>query len=631
MTPQQQNSLKIVAWILGITVALFLGNEVQTRVFPSPRARMAFRTLATVGVIVAFFLGLREFVDDHSKAIDVAKGVVAFTAALLLFYESRRAGAGQPISERWKKFVGISLALAAISLYFHGYKFGYPHYFHRWDQYHYYMGAKYFREMGYDRLYKCSVIAQDELGVVHREPGDDRDFPNRLPLDMSKEVRHGDKKIRDLGGTNLLMPAASVLANPDECKKHFTPERWALYKRDVRYFRLSSDKTYWEDMQRDHGYNPPPVWTVAGKFFAELRPASMRYLQALAGLDVVYLAGTFLGLWWAFGWRVFAVAAIFWGCQHSAPFYWTGGALLRQDWLFFLIMAACLARKRYFKLAGASMVYAGLLRIFPGLAVIGWLGVAGWSLYRFKRLTRPQMQMLAGGVLAAAVLIPLSMAVSARENTVKGWVEPYKEFAQHTLKVHDQTPLTNHMGLRVIIGQKWPFEISGLGPVKLPPAIRIGTGKESGRMQYTKDNKLTDPFEVWKRMRNERYAKYKFVAYAVIAVTLGLFLYVLRRVKNMWVAQCLAQVFIILMSQLTCYYYSFMILSAPLTRLKREIELPLLGVAVLTQLIGRMQVWNDDKYWMLTAVSLVFCWWLLCAFTPKAFIERFRPRQRATA
>ena len=33
----------------------------------------------------------------------------------------------------------------------------------------------------------------------------------------------------------------------------------------------------------------------------------------------------------------------------------------------------CAARKRWFVVAGAAMVYAGLLRIFPGLVVFGWL------------------------------------------------------------------------------------------------------------------------------------------------------------------------------------------------------------------------------------------------------------------
>ena len=77
--------------------------------------------------------------------------------------------------------------------------------------------------------------------------------------------------------------------------------------------------------------------------------------------------------------------------------------------------------------------------------------------------------MLVGGVLAAALLDrrPASRA-SARTR--------YKAFYQHTLEVHDRTPLTNHMGLRVLIAHKW------------------GPGQKSGRMKYTKDDKLVDPF-----------------------------------------------------------------------------------------------------------------------------------------
>jgi hypothetical protein len=408
------------------------------------------------------------------------------------------------------------------------------------------------------------------------------------------------------------MPATEVLDHPEICKPKFSPERWEAFKADVQFFRTASDKGYWEDMQKDHGYNPPPVWTIMGRFLAELHPASTRYLQFLAGFDIAYLLGMFAALYWAFGWRVFAVGAIFWGCQSSAPFYWTGGAFLRQDWLFYLVFAACLVRKRYYKLAGASFVYAALLRIFPGLAVFGWLAVAGIYLVRKKRMERTHLQVLIGGVLAAAVLIPVSLKVAGRDS--------YQQFYEHTLKVHDQTPLTNHMGLRVLVAHKTPIELNfdgiKVGDKKVG-AFKFGVGIESGRMKYTKDTKLVDPFELWKRMRNERYAAYRWIAYAIIAASMAFFLYVCRRVKSLWVALCLAQVFIILMSQLTCYYYSFMILTAPLTRLKRQLEVPLFALAALSQFIWMAFYWNDDRYTMLTAISLLFCYYVLCVFSGK--------------
>ncbi len=578
LTPQQ-----IVEILLGM--GAFFGAAYGVNTLPE-RSRAVGRYLVAAAGIAMFFFGLHRYVSDHARAVDVAKAMIAIGAAIAVFYEAQRAGMRRPVAERWKKFIGVSLGVAAIIAYFNGFRFGYPKYYHRWDQFHYYMGAKYFPEMGYDGLYKCALIAQDELGKVTFT---NEDTGKQVTLDMSKEVRHPDKKIRNLGGDNLLMPASEVLDHPEVCKPHFSPERWEAFKADVQFFRTASDKGYWEDMQKDHGYNPPPVWTVAGRLLSELHPASTRYLQFLAGFDIVYLLGMFAALWWAFGWRVFAVGAIFWGCQSSAPFYWTGGAFLRQDWLFYLVLAACLLRKRWFKLAGAAFVYSAMLRIFPGLAIFGLLAVAGVYLFKHKRMHRTHVQVLLGGVLAAAVLIPASLKLAGKDS--------YQQFYEHTLKVHDQTPLTNHMGLRVLVAHKF------------------GSGVESGRMKYTKDVKLTDPFEVWKRMRNDRYAKYRGVAYAIVAASLAFFVYLCRRVKSLWVGLCMAQIFIILMSQLTCYYYSFMILSAPLTRLKRQIEVPLFGLAALSQFIWMTFYWNDDKYTALTAVSLVFCYYVLCVFS----------------
>src|SRR5207248_2201161 len=147
-----------------------------------------------------------------------------------------------------------------------------------WDQYHYYMGAKYFPELGYTNLYKCAVTAEDELGKEHIEfdrvagqaerPGEDIDFRG--------EMRDADKKVRDLGaeyadeagGENLLVPVRHILEHPEQCKNLFSPARWEKYKRDVEFYRVVSGKQYWTDMQTDHGFNPPPVWTIAGKFFS---------------------------------------------------------------------------------------------------------------------------------------------------------------------------------------------------------------------------------------------------------------------------------------------------------------------------------------------------------------------------
>lgn len=561
----------------------------------SGKARSAFRYVAGALFAAGFFYAASTYAPKPARAVDVVKILVAALALTGVLYERDRARAGRPIARRWKRLVAVTLVTASAMLYMNGISYGYSKLFHRWDQYHYYMGSKYYPELGYGRLYRCSLVAQDDLGNTTYV--DERGTSHAM--DLAKEARNPEKKVRNLEGDNLLKPATDFLDDPELCRAHFSEERWQAYKEDVRFFRFESGQSWWDRMQTDHGYNPPPVWTVAGHFLSNLSPASVRTMQALASLDLLYLLAMFLAIAWAFGLRAAAVAAVFFGCQASAPSYWTLGAFLRQDWLFFFVFAMCLARKRWFKLAGAALVYAALLRIFPGLAVIGWLTVAGATLVRHGRLSRAQLQCLLGGTLAAAVLLGASVGVLG--------ADAYTKFYKHTILVHDQTPLTNHMGLRVLVSHGVGFDAS------------------SGRMKYTKDPDATDPFEVWKRMRLDRYETYKPVSWALIAASLVGFVMVVRRVRSLWLAQSLGQIWIILLSQLTCYYYSFMIVVAPLTRHRRFLEPYVFGFAILTQLIWLSSRHGDDRYATLSAASLVFCYGLLWVFRPPALLRRAPP------
>lgn len=642
---------QIVLTVVGVLLyaaAIYFG----TLALP-PRARGPFAYLAGLLTIGAYFYVIGRFVPQHDRCVELTKAAVAIGAAGAVFYEQHRKAMQRPVAERWKKLVGLLLGITAITAYFNGFNFGYPRYYHRWDQYHYYMGAKYFPELGYTNLYKCAVIAEDELGSrrvqLDRAAGQ-TEAPTTL-VDFHAEMHDADKKVRDLGaefseeygGDNLLIPVPKILEHPEQCTSLFTPARWAQYKEDVAFFRVVSGKQYWTDMQKDHGFNPPPVWTIMGRFFSDLAPTSVHFLQFLASIDLVYLVGVFAALWWGFGWRVCAVGAILWGCQASAPFYWTGGAFLRQDWLFFLVLSAAAMHKRHFKIGGAALVYAGLLRIFPGLVVIGTLVPFVTHLVEKRRIHPDHKQALIGGTLAALVLVPLSSVMTMKDDgssLTKRLADPYVSFYQHTIEVHDKTPLTNHMGLRVIVAHKF-FDTQPLrlrtdeerqawrnslpegqrrlfgwtAAVQLP--LKVASGPSSGQMEFVRDEKQNDPFKVWKDMRNERYHHYRGFAYAMVVASLVAFALIVRRTKSLWIAQCLGQVFIILLSQLTCYYYSFMILGAPLTRVRRSLELGLFGVAAITQIVWMNSYWNDNKYTLLTIVSLVWCCWLVGMFWRK--------------
>ena len=58
-----------------------------------------------------------------------------------------------------------------------------------------------------------TTIGLRELGTVQDQNG--------RSLDLKKEVRHADRKLRDLGATNLLISAQDVINDPESCKQHF--------------------------------------------------------------------------------------------------------------------------------------------------------------------------------------------------------------------------------------------------------------------------------------------------------------------------------------------------------------------------------------------------------------------------
>ena len=62
-------------------------------------------------------------------------------------------------------------------------------------------------------------------------------------------------------------------------------------------------------------------------------------------------------------------------------------------------------------------------------------------------------------------------------------------------------------------------------------------------MKYTKDTtgNAGIPLELWKSMRNDRYDRYKPIAWGSPGSRSSLFAFVVRRVRSLWIAQCLGR------------------------------------------------------------------------------------------
>jgi len=528
---------------------------------------------------------------------------LTMSTALLLMYEMRAARLRERITQRTKRWIAGILTVLAFFTYFDFFNpnVRYTEYYHRHEFFHYYLGSKYFKEIGYNRLYECTAIAE---------------------IDLGRGASVAKRELRDLR-VNLIKPIKDtyVLSDPAQCKSHFTPARWEEWKKDVDWFYHSSVGSYWDNMQKDHGYNPPPVWSMTGKLFGSFAPAGDTFFKILSGIDVLFHAAIVLLFYWAFGFRVMAVATVFWGCNAPANFYWTGGAFLRQDWLFFLVAALCCARKRKFALAGGALTWSALLRVFPVIFFGGWGIMVLFEIikrYRFGTTGEPtaasgpnsikrepgllgylhpdHRRLLAGCLIAFGVLVPASIAVCG--------VDSYKQFFGHTIKVHNATPLTNHMGLETMLVSNW-----------------------NGRMRFLRDDNMDDPFEGWKQGRIDRFKKMKPLFLLICASVFAWTAWALRRTRLLWVGLALSIGLVISLTNLTCYYYSLFIVCAGLVAARPSLGPPIVvtsGISTILLYAPSGFYWVDDRFvgqaWLFYALAMMF----LYAYSRPFSMERLK-------
>jgi hypothetical protein len=534
--------------------------------------------------------------DKWENTMRFIRLALALGGGLFLIYEARARKLGEPLRHRTLKWVTYGVTALAFLAYFDFFNehTRYKEYYHRHELYHYYLGSKYSDEVGYVRLYECTLIAEWENAEGNEA--------------LRKEIRK--RELRDLR-VNLIKPVTDsyVFTNPGECKGRFTPERWEAFKKDINWFYESARGDYWENMQKDHGYNPPPVWTMAGKFFANFAPAGDVFFKWLASIDVFLQLGCVLLLHWAFGARVMMVATLFWGVNGAANFYWTGGAFLRQDWIFFFVASLALARKRYFALSGAALTYSTLLRVFPMLAYFGWFVIIGIEVFRriqkhlrgeplpgrgIGRWLHPDHQrLLAGCIVAVGVLVPLSVVVVGPDS--------YVDFAKHTLHTHNTTPLTNHMGLKSMVAHDW-----------------------DSRMRFGRNDALDDPFQGWKQGRIDRNNDRRLFRHAITGIVALWTIWALRRTKLLWVGMAMSVPFMMCLSELTCYYYSFFLAPAVLILLRPTIGPPYLAMAASSAIILDCFYWVDDRFVAMSYAFFLFGLMQLYAYSRPFTVTRLK-------
>jgi hypothetical protein len=288
---------------------------------------------------------------------------------------------------------------------------------HRHELYHYYLGSKYFPELGYFGLYTCSV--QAHFG----------DAP--LPAEL--------REITDLRSKQR-RAAGQVMAAAPGCSEAFEPARWSAFQRDVERFHDWMGHETWTGVLRDHGYNPSPAWTLFGRSIASVVPATPAGLWWIAKLDVLLLLVAFAAVAVAFGLEAACVAVIAWGACGHTRYQWTGDAFLRQLWLATSLGGIAALRLGRPAAGGALLAVATLERVFPGAFFLGF-GARELTTWMRERRPSPELWRFAGGALAAtAVVVVLATLVAGRG------VVAWREFGDNTQSMLSFTP-RNALGL----------------------------------------------------------------------------------------------------------------------------------------------------------------------------------------
>ncbi len=489
-------------------------------------------------------------------------------ASLLVFVVGwsvlARRSPGPPREERRRRALLVAVGTASLLAWPNLFNFHYYGALHKWEFFHYYLGGKYLRELGYDCLYVSAAMVDAEEG---------NDLKGRLQRDL-----------RD----NRLVPAAVELARSVECRARFPASRWEDFRRDARFIRASMGYDDWAGARSDHGFNGTPAWALLGGFLADLAPASPLQFGLLGLLDVGFILGTFIVLGRTFGLEVAGLAAGLWGVNTLNPFGWTGGGFLRYDWLFWLVAGVAALKSQRSALAGFALGYSSMLRVFPACAVAGLvLGAVMRAVV--ERDLRPLVRygrFVAGAAAAALLLVAGSSLMAGRTGI-------WRDFARNTAR-HLSAETYNSIGLR-------PFLLHS----------------RAARMELMSDPLLVDRHARWEVSRRAAEPRIR-VAYWAAAAAFVLLLGLAVRQAPDWVAAVLGVGLAPVLFTLSSYYYSMLVVFAVLWPVSASSGLALASLVWLTNVIMRLWSGLDDQYASLSLAVILLVTGVTVAFARRS-------------
>ena len=322
-------------------------------------------------------------------------------AALLLF--------DRFFAERFERQRKIGFAVLAGLMVFAWCEYG-NFRVHYWEQFHFYLGAKYQNEVGWFDLYKAALIA-------------DRDVDGPHILGSVTETR-------DL--TNFeVVKVEQALADAGRVRAQFSDERWSTFKEDLRRFSAlvpwwqqpgRDGRTSWQAMMLDHGNSNSPAWAIFAHPIASLLPLTAGNLALIGALDMLLMIALWAAAYRVFGVRLASIGLLIWA---TAPNSYgdLAGSFLRWDWLFALGLACCFMQKEKWATAGALFGYAVASKLFPlffGVALLIWVAMRHW---KERKLPMPYVRFGAATLASGLAWVLIAAAMF-------GTFDVWKQYAQ---------------------------------------------------------------------------------------------------------------------------------------------------------------------------------------------------------
>ena len=247
-----------------------------------------------------------------------------------------------------------------------------------WTWFHYYLGSKYFTELGYFDIYEQTLAAEIA-----------RDGPLATP-DLIRDLHTYDK----VGPEEWSKVARSPV---------WTDARWQEFQDDFDAMRPEMSRIYWFDVLRDRGYNATPPWnTVAGWVTNRLSIQSTAHRVLLKSIDVVgmfVVLGVFLHVFGALRTGLFLLA--FWAWPATGGRFL--GTLVQYDWFVVMSLAVAAAATGRRGWLGFLLGVATAMRVFP-IVFLG--GAAAWTamqIYDHRGLPAGTLRGAGGFALALAL------------------------------------------------------------------------------------------------------------------------------------------------------------------------------------------------------------------------------------